>query len=115
MTENKKTVMQYMEGFRESDHEKILSCLTDDVEWILPGMFHKKGKKEFDGEIENENFTGKPEIEITRLVEEDNIVIAEGTVKSKFKSGDTLNAVFCDVFEFKNGKIRKLISYLMHI
>lgn len=115
MTENKKTVMKYMDGFRESDHEKILSCLIDDVEWILPGMFHKRGKKEFDSEIENENFTGKPEIEVTRLVEENNIVIAEGTVNGKLKSGDPFRVVFCDVFEFDNGKIKKLISYLMQI
>ena len=28
MTENKKTVERYMDGFRKSDHAQILSCLT---------------------------------------------------------------------------------------
>ena len=48
MSENKKVVERYMEGFRRSDHEMILSCLTDDVVWDLPGAFHLEGKVAFD-------------------------------------------------------------------
>jgi ketosteroid isomerase-like protein len=40
MTANKRTVEAYMEGFRRTDRPQILSCLTDDVEWVLPGAFH---------------------------------------------------------------------------
>lgn len=40
MTENTRTIEQYMAGFRASDHPQILSCLTEDVEWEIPGMFH---------------------------------------------------------------------------
>lgn len=40
MTANKKTVEIYMDGFNKSDHKQILSCLTDDVEWVMPGAFH---------------------------------------------------------------------------
>ena len=35
MTENKRTVEGYMDGFRKSDHEQILSCLTDDVDDLV--------------------------------------------------------------------------------
>jgi ketosteroid isomerase-like protein len=114
MSENKNTVNKYMEGFNESDHEKILSCLTDDVIWDMPGFFHLEGKEQFDGEIENDAFTGKPVITIARLVEEGNIVMAEGAVQAKMKNGGLLDAVFCDVFHFRQGKIEKLTSYLMH-
>ncbi len=33
MTENKKTVMKYIERFIESNHEKTLSCLTETIYW----------------------------------------------------------------------------------
>ena len=46
MTSNKATIERYMEGFRRSDHVQILSCLTDDVEWEIPGAFHVRGKEE---------------------------------------------------------------------
>ena len=113
MTENKKTVEQYMDGFRNSDHQKILSCLTDDVIWEMPGIYKHVGKEEFDKEIENDNFIGSPTIEIVRLVEESDVVIAEGLVKAKMKNGNLLDAVFCDVFIMSNGKIKHLTSYLM--
>jgi ketosteroid isomerase-like protein len=113
MTVNKKTVETYMDGFRASDHEMILNCLTEDVVWEMPGMYEHHGKDAFDKEIENENFTGSPTIQITRMVEENDIVIAEGAVQGKFKNGNLLDAVFCDVFHMQNGKIKKLTSYLM--
>jgi ketosteroid isomerase-like protein len=112
-TENKKTVERYMDGFRRGDHPQILSCLADDVEWDIPGMFRIRGKQEFDRRIEDPNFAGRPVISVTRLTEEDNVVVAEGAVRTERADGTLLNLVFCDVFEMEGGKIRRLISYLM--
>ena len=111
---NKKVVETYIDGFNKSDHAKILSCLTDDVIWEMPGLFQKVGKVEFDNEIENDAFEGRPTVTIIRLIEEGDIVVAEGAVKSKMKNGGLLDAVFCDVFHFENGKIKQLTGYLMH-
>ena len=113
MSRNKKVVSDYMDGFNLGDHNKILSCLTDDVVWEMPGAYYHSGKKAFDKEIENEAFEGKPVINVVRVVEESDIVVAEGTVKGKRKGGEVFNAVFCDVFHMNNGKIKKLTSYLM--
>ncbi|MFT3749090.1 MAG: nuclear transport factor 2 family protein [Agriterribacter sp.] len=110
---NKKTVSDYMDGFNAGDHQKILSCLTDDVVWEMPGVYFHSGKAAFDKEIENDAFEGKPAIAVTHLVEEKDIVVAEGTVQGKRKGGAVFNAVFCDVFHMHNGKIKKLSSYLM--
>jgi hypothetical protein len=115
MSENKNVVEKYIEGFNKSDHEMILSCLTDDVEWILPGVFHLKGKKAFDKEIENPAFEGKPAIVVTRAIEENNVVITEGTVRAKKNDAEYINLVFCDVFEMESGLIKKLTSYLMEV
>lgn len=102
-----------MEGFRSTNHEQILSCLNENVIWEMPGFFSHKGKDAFDKEIENPNADGHPDIKVTRLIEEGNAVVAEGTVYAKMKDGSSLNAVFCDVFHFANGKISKLSSYVM--
>lgn len=115
MSENKETVARYMEGFRRSDHAMVLSCLTDNVEWLIPGMFHVRGKEAFDREIENEAFVGSPDIVVTRMAEEADVVFAEGTVRAQRRDGEVLNLMFCDAFEMEGGKIRKLISYLMEV
>jgi ketosteroid isomerase-like protein len=115
MTENKKTVERYMDGFNKSDHEQILSCLTEDIEWKMPGAFHLVGKDSFDKEIENDAFVGSPVVTITRMIEENDVVIAEGTVLGKKREGGFLNAVFCDVFDMTNTKIKRLTTYLSQV
>lgn len=104
-----------MDGFNKSDHAQILSCLTDDIEWLMPGTFHLRGKDAFDNEIENDAFMGKSTIKTTRMTEENDVVIAEGTVCARWKTGGFLNAVFCYVFEMKNARIKRLISYLVNL
>jgi ketosteroid isomerase-like protein len=115
MSENKRTVETYMEGFRKSDHALILSCLADDIEWEMPGRFHLRGKEAFDGEIENEAFVGRPDISITRMTEENDVVVAEGAVRARRRDGGFLNGVFCDVFLMQRGKIRRLITYFAEV
>ena len=115
MTENKKTVERYLDGFNKSDHAQILSCLTEDVEWEMPGAFHLVGKHAFDKEIENDAFVGRPIITTTRMVEENDVVVAEGQVRAKRKDGGVLNAVFCDVFAMTNARIRRLTTYLAEV
>jgi ketosteroid isomerase-like protein len=115
MSLNKDTVQKYIDGFNKSDHAQILPCLTDDIEWLMPGYFHLTGKEAFDKEIENDAFTGSPTVKITRMVEENDVVIAEGTVRVAWKDGGFLDAVFCDAFEMANGKIRRLVSYQVNL
>ena len=115
MSENKKTVEKYMDAFSKSDHAQVLACLTDDIEWEMPGAFHLTGKKAFDREIEHPAFVGRPEITTTRMVEEGDIVVAEGRVRAARSNGGVLNAVFCDVFVMAGGKIKRLTSYVMEV
>ena len=115
MSANKQTVEKYMDAFSKSDHEQVLSCLADDVEWEIPGAFHVTGKAAFDKEIENAAFTGRPRISTSRMTEENDVVVAEGSVRTQKVDGDFLNLRFCDVFVMYNGKIRQLISYLMEV
>ena len=115
VSENKRTVEKYMDGFRRSDHAMVLSCLTDDVVWDIPGFVHLEGKVAFDGEIENPAFKGSPEIEVTRMSEEADVVIAEGMVRAQRADGAAMSLVFCDVFEMRGGKIKRLVSYLMEV
>ena len=104
-----------MDGFRKSDHELILSCLTDDIEWEMPGAFHSIGKEAFDKEIENDAFVGSPTISVTRMIEENDVVVAEGSVRAQRQVGGFLSAVFCDVFVMQRGKIKRLITYLVEV
>src|SRR5262245_43754033 len=109
---NKQTVQAYMDAYCHFDHPKILDLLTEDVIWDMPGFFYHTGKEAFDKEIEPPGVDGPPDIQISRIIEEGNIVVAEGTVQSRFKNGELMNCAFCDVFHFAGTKINKLTSYV---
>lgn len=115
MSDNKRLVDEYFDGFRVGDHARILACLTDDVEWELPGAFHLRGKEAFYKQIENDAFIGRPTLDVTRMVEEGQVVVAEGTVRSKWRDGRPFFARFCDVFTFRGGRIAKLVTYINEV
>ena len=115
VTSNKRTIETYMDGFRRTDRAQILSCLGDDVEWEIPGVFRARGKDEFNEHIVDEGFVGSPDIVVTRMLETDDMVFAEGSVRTRRSDGTLGNLVFCDVFEMQGTKIRRLTSYLMEI
>jgi uncharacterized protein len=110
---HKNVVETYFDGFRRSDHERVLDCLTDDVVWDLPGYTHLAGKDAFDQEIENDEFVGSPTLTVDRTIEEGDTVVAIGNGETTHKSGEVRRFAFCDVFTFAGDKISRVESYLV--
>ena len=77
----------------------------------MPPFFSLSGKAAFDDAIENDASPGPPGIRLTRLVEEGDIVVAEGTVQAALVRGGRIDALFCDVFHFRDDKICRLVTY----
>ena len=115
MNSNRATVERYMAAFEALDHDAVLACLTDDVEWICPGVYHHRGKAAFDREIENDAFVGRPSIRVDRILEAGDVVVAEGRVRANPREGGHIHLVFVDVFDMRDGLIARLVSYLMPV
>jgi ketosteroid isomerase-like protein len=115
VTPNRRTVERYLDGFRKTDRARILSCLAEDVEWEIPGAFSIRGRDAFGGHIVDEGFRPHPDITVARWTEADDIVVAEGSVRTEKTDGTILRLAFCDVFEMRDGRIRRLTSYLMEV
>jgi ketosteroid isomerase-like protein len=113
MSERRRVVEEYFEGFRKSDHECVLRCLTDDVVWDLPGFAHLEGKEAFDAEIENEDFVGSPKLVVDRLVQEGNTIVAIGWGEGRHRSGEVHRFAYCDVFTFTENLVSRVESYLV--
>src|SRR3982751_628485 len=85
MSRNIETVNTYLDGFRRLDHEQILSCLTDDIKWTVFGAFQLTGKDAYDKAIDGApEFVDPPELNVVRMVEQADVVMAEltGTVET---------------------------------
>ncbi|GAA1654669.1 SRPBCC domain-containing protein [Actinoplanes couchii] len=106
-------VEDYFDGFRTSDHPKILATLTDDVEWIIYGHRTTKGKAEFDSEIENPAFTGSPVLDVERIVEDGPVVVFTGTGRGATVEHGPFRFAFNDLFTFRDGLIARVDSYVV--
>jgi ketosteroid isomerase-like protein len=106
-------VERYFDGFRHTDHDEILACLTDDVAWELPGYRSLRGKAAFDGEIEGEGFTGRPTLVVERLIEGLCTVVAIGNGEAHRVGGTRHRFAFCDVFTFRDDLVSRVESYLV--
>lgn len=105
LSRNKQTVERYIDGFRRSDHDQILSCLTEDIRWTVFGAFRLQGKEAYDAAIEAPGFVGNPELHIVRMVGEGDTVMAELTGTARREDGTTLRMAMGEVFVFREGLI----------
>src|ERR671922_1236493 len=106
MSRNIEIVNTYLDGFRKNDHEQILSCLTDDIEWTVFGAFHLTGKEAYDKAIDGApEFIDPPELEVVRMVEQDNVVMAELTGTARRAAGGGMRMSLAGGFVIRGGKI----------
>ena len=83
-----------------------------------PERYGKSGKLKtaaYDAEIENAAFTGLPVVTIVRLVEEDDVVMAELTLEAHRADGALMRAAMGEVFVMENGKIRERRAYVVEL
>lgn len=106
-------VAEYFDGFRTSDHPRILATLTDDVEWIMHGHRTTYGKAEFDSEIENPAFTGSPELDVQQVYQDGPVVITTGEGRGVSVEHGPFRFAFNDLFTFRDGLIARVDSYVV--
>lgn len=114
-TTNISTVKRYIDGFNESDHAQILSCLTDDIEWTVFGGYHLTGKAAYDAEIENPAFIGSPDLRIVRLVEQGDVVMGELVGEVRRADGDLMRMAMAETWVMRDGLICERRSYVVEL
>ncbi|QEO09525.1 nuclear transport factor 2 family protein [Protaetiibacter larvae] len=113
MSSRQQTVHRYLDGFRRSDHDAILALLTDDVVWRIHGVRTTHGKTEFDSEIENPDFEGSPELEVSRTLEADDVVVVTGTGRGRHREAGAFRFAYSDLFTFRGELIAEVDSYVV--
>lgn len=111
MSPRKKVVEKHISGFSRGDRPSVLSTVTDDVEYrIVTEGARARGKAEY------EQYIGLPpemelRVDITRMTEEGNVIVAEGIGHLSKKGGGSKTIEFCDIFEFEGEKVKRLTSF----
>ncbi|MDP1876307.1 MAG: nuclear transport factor 2 family protein [Actinomycetota bacterium] len=110
-TRQRVLVEQYFDGFRVSDNARILSTLTDDVVWVIHGHRITSGKTEFGEEIENPAFSGSPQLEVHRVLEDGNVVVTTGEGRGVSVEHGPFRFAFNDLFTFRVGLMARVDYY----
>ena len=111
---NVETVNTYLDGFRKNDHDQILSCLTDDIRWTVFGAFQLTGKEAYDAAIDGApEFIDPPELEVVRMVEQGDVVMAELTGVAKRATGGEMRMSMAEVFVMRDGKIAERRAWVI--
>lgn len=114
MSRNIETVNKYLDGFRKHDHEQILSCLTEDIKWTVFGAFRLTGKAAYDKAIDGApEFIDPPELEVVRMVEQGDVVMAELTGSVKRAAGGEMRMSMAEVFVMREGKIAERRAWVI--
>ena len=114
MSRNTDTVNAYLDGFRANDHAAILACLTDDIEWTVFGAFHLTGKDAYDKAIDGApDFLDPPELEVVRMVEQDDVVMAELTGRVRRAAGGVQHLSMAEVFVMRDGRIAERRAWVV--
>jgi ketosteroid isomerase-like protein len=110
---NEETVERYLDGFRRTDHAQILGCLTDDVVWTVFSAFRLEGKAAYDAAIEGPGFAGAPDLEVVRMVEEGDTVMAELVGRVPQQDGSVQPLSMTEVFVLREGLIRERRAWVI--
>lgn len=116
MSRNIETINRYLDGFRKNDHAQILSCLTDDIEWTVFGAFHLVGKEAYDKAIDGApHFIDPPKLEVVRMVEQGDSVMAELNGIVQKQSGEEVRMSMAELFLMRDGKIRERRAWVISL
>ncbi len=109
---NKDIVKGAVAAFLDSDIEKALSYMTEDVQMGWPGFFNldsgKAAIRQFMKDVPEMTSGG-----IEDLIADGDQVAATGSVVSRHKDGSIRKSFFCDVYGLQNGKIMSIKSYIV--
>ena len=110
---NKKVVASYYAS-KGTEYARLLADDVELVDWD-PGVpatgSVTKGKVAYVQNRKSREF----ECEITRMTEEDNIVVAEGFARGKKKEGGTWTVHFCDTYELQDGKVKRASTHAVDV
>ncbi len=114
MSQNIETITTYLDGFRKNDHAQILSCLTDDIQWTVYGAFRLTGKDAYDKAIDGApDFIDPPELEVVRMVEQGDVVMAELIGVARRAAGGEMRMSMAEVFVMRDGKIAERRAWVI--
>jgi uncharacterized protein len=113
MVQTNKTVLEKANAaVMSGDNEGFLAHCTEDTEWVFVGERTLQGKEAV-REWMVTAYAEPPKFMVENLIAEGDFVIAIGKINLKDESGETASHSYCDVWQFRDGKMAGLKAFVI--
>lgn len=113
MLSNKDIVEKVNAAFAENNMEGFLSYCADDIGFTMVGEQAHKGKDDIRRWMASMVSMEPPRISNIKIIADGDSVASHGTMTMKDKDGKPASYAYCDVYEFRGGKIAKLTAFVL--
>ena len=114
MSDKNSTIVEKINAaFEDGNTELFLDHCTEDVVWTMVGEGSFEGKaavREFLAPMEG---CSPPQFTVDRIIESGDDVVCFGDMLMKDEGGTDVNHSFCDVYQFQNGLVRQLRTFMV--
>lgn len=113
MIENNKAVLEKANAaIIAGDNEGFLSYCTEDTEWVFVGDRTLQGKEAV-RQWMIKTYSEPPNFVVENLIAEGDFVIAIGKINMKDENGEMVTYSYCDVWQFRDGKMAGLKAFVI--
>ena len=109
--DNQALFERVLQTFDNNDSDGLIALVTDDFEWQMLGDRAVNGKDEL-----QKLFADTGNTEVVACTKEmklldGNKAACNGLVTMKNPNGDISEMYYCDLYEFENGLLKKIVTY----
>ncbi len=113
MTQNNKFILETGNAaITNGDNEGFLILCTEDTVWNFVGDKTLRGKEAVRDWMKTA-YVEPPEFTVRNLIAEGDFVTAVGTIRMKDEAGKLSDYSYCDVWNFRDGKIIELNAFVI--
>jgi len=109
--DNQALFEKVLQTFDNNDSDGLIALVTDDFEWQMLGDKTINGKDELQKLFAITGSSSMLGCTKEMKILDGNKAACNGIVTMKNANGDTFEMYYCDLYEFENGLLKKIVTY----
>jgi ketosteroid isomerase-like protein len=109
---NKEILIKANNAVEVGDYEGFLAFCTEDTRWTFLGDTILEGKESV-RQWMVANYLKPPKFDVKNLIAENEYVTAIGEIKITNEDGEMRRYHYCDVWQFRDGKMTELTAFVI--
>ena len=111
----KEIVQKINRAFRDNDMTAFVSYCDEDIAWNMVGNATVTGKQGILDFMKGMPTNCEPVLNEKLIIAGDNSAACTGTMEMPNPDGSTYHGAFCDVYQFANGKVKTIDTYVIEL